>query len=110
MPDWIVKYWVEWLFGIIMAAFGLALKLISKKLKHAQAENEALKEGMKAILRDRLTQSHDYYIEKGECPLHALDNMMSMYNAYHTLGGNGAVTQMMEEIRKLPTGTNNRIN
>ena len=25
MPEWIVKYWIEWLFGLVIAGLGLIL-------------------------------------------------------------------------------------
>ena len=31
------------------------------------------------------------------------DNLLSMYKQYHNLGGNGTVTQLVEELQKLPT-------
>jgi Zn/Cd-binding protein ZinT len=36
-------------------------------------------------------------------PLYARENVLEMYNAYHALGGNGAITKLMEEMENLPT-------
>ena len=40
LPDWITKYWVEWIFGIIATALTVIVKRISGRLKKAQAENK----------------------------------------------------------------------
>ena len=55
MPvDWIIKYWAEWLFGLIAAALAAAYRSLSKRVKAREAESAAIKEGVLAILHDRL--------------------------------------------------------
>ena len=33
-----------------------------------------------------------------------MENILDSYGAYHALGGNGTITKMVEELKKLPTG------
>lgn len=55
MPvDWIIKYWAEWLFGSIAAALAAAYRSLSRRVKTREAESVAVKEGVLAILHDRL--------------------------------------------------------
>ena len=66
-----------------------------------KSENEAIREGMQAILRDRIIQMYTHCEEKKEVPLYAMENMTHMYSAYHTLGGNGAITAIYEKFKKI---------
>lgn len=77
-------------------------ELVRIKEEHERkAENEAIREGMQAILRDRIIQMYIHCEEKKDVPLYAMENMTHMYNAYHTLGGNGAISAIFEKFKKL---------
>lgn len=41
MPEWIAKYWVEWLFGVIAALVATVYTRLTKRLKAEQAKNKA---------------------------------------------------------------------
>ena len=32
-----------------------------------------------------------------------MENVLESYAAYHSLGGNGTITKMVEELKQLPT-------
>lgn len=67
-------------------------------------EGKAMRDGMTAILRDRIIQAHNHYVEeRGWCPISVKQSIALMYKAYHALGGNGLVTQMYEALMELPT-------
>jgi len=97
--DYIIKYWLEFAFGLIVAGMGFVYRKIDCKLQ----EQEALKMGMQALLRDRIIQAFNYHIEKGYCHIHDKDNINNLYNQYHVLGGNGIVDDMFRKICELPT-------
>ena len=97
MTNFIIEYWLEDLFGLALAGLSFCYKQLLKKYK----EQEAIKEGLVAILHDRLFQSCMYFIEKGEIPLSALKNIERMYEAYHNLGGNGTGTELYERVKEL---------
>ncbi len=62
------------------------------------AKVDALEFGVQSILRDRMTQMHRYYKEKGKpIPLQEVDSFEQMYEAYKKLGGNGYI----DDIRKV---------
>ena len=65
-------------------------------------EMEALKEGMCAMLRIKLIEQHDKWMERGTIPFYALENWAKMFSIYKKLGGNGVVDQMSKEIKSLP--------
>lgn len=102
MPEWIVKYWVQWLFGIIAGTLGLGYKRLSAKVKAQEEERKAIKAGMLAILHDRLYQACTYYINHGSIDTAGLKNLEYIYNAYHSLGGNGTGTELYNRAKALP--------
>ena len=101
MPEWIVKYWVQWLFGLIAAALGLAYKRLAEKVKAQEDERKAIKAGMLAILHDRLYQACTFYIGQGSIDTAGLKNLEYIYNAYHALGGNGTGTELYNRAKAL---------
>lgn len=103
MKEWLLRYWLEVIFGIIIAGLGCCFKALQSKFKGANAEQEAIKLGIQALLRDRIIQSYNKHIEIGYMPIYALENVEAMYVQYHNLGGNGTITKLMTTIRDLPT-------
>lgn len=55
-----------------------------------------------SMARCILIRECNHYLRKGYAPLYALDSVTEMYDAYHELGGNGAVTGIYQEFLRLP--------
>lgn len=108
MKDWLYKYWIEAVFGGITAGLGWVCKILAKKINKQAADQKALKEGTQALLRNEIIRVYERYINQRWMPLYARENVLSMYSAYHALGGNGAVTQLMEELKALPSNKEDR--
>lgn len=99
MAQFAAEYGVQALFGLlssVVAALWTALVVWHRK-------QLALENGVQALLRDRIIQSCEHYLDKGTVPVYGMENIDQMYSAYHTLGGNGAVTKLVGEARHLPT-------
>lgn len=101
MIEFIVKYWIEFAFGLAIASLSACYKHLKKKLEKKNDENDALKDGIIALLHDRLFQSGMYFLSKGEINVSELDNIRDMYEAYHRLGGNGTGTEIFERVQEL---------
>lgn len=113
MPEWIVKYWIEWLFGLVIAGLGLIVKGLSGKLKkerlareelakQAEEENKALKNGMKSLLRRQILADCETALKAGFCDATTKGTISAMYSAYHGLGGNDVVTGVKDQVMDLP--------
>lgn len=113
MPEWVVKYWVEWAFGLVVAGIGFVAKHLSGRIKkerearealakQAAAETAALKEGMKSLLRRQILADCKEAVIIGYCDETSRDTITAMYDAYHGLGGNGSVTDAYNSMRALP--------
>ena len=64
---------------------------------------QSTQDGMKCLLRAEIIRDHSHYMDKGYIPIYAMENVLESYTAYHALGGNGTITKMVEELKKLPT-------
>lgn len=103
MQEWILKYWIQVLFGLIVTGLVAGYKKLSSNITTKFKEQEAIKLGIQALLRDRIIQSYNHYQEKGYCPIYAMENVDELYIQYHALGGNGTVTELMDRLKDLPT-------
>lgn len=70
-------------------------------LKQQKRDRDANSKGTMLLLRVQLIEYHDKYMRLGEIPSYAYDNFIEMYDAYHSLGGNGMVTKMKKEIEEI---------
>lgn len=102
MLEWIVKYWLEVLFGLIVAGLGWTIKSLHKKLKEEKQlredENKALKDGMKSLLRRQILIDCEKAQAAGWCDSTTKGTISSMYEAYHALGGNDVVTAAVHQV------------
>jgi Cdc6-like AAA superfamily ATPase len=71
-------------------------------LKTQKKDRDANSKGTMLLLRVQLIEYHEKWTERGYITKHGLENFLEMYKAYHELGGNGMVTKLLEEIKKLP--------
>lgn len=99
MVEFILKYWIEFLFGLIISGMGV----IGKILYSQYLKNKAIGKGVEALLRNGIVQTYNKWSEKEYCPIYARENAIRMYEPYHTLGGNDVATDLIEDLKKLPT-------
>lgn len=68
-------------------------------LVREKATNEALR----ALCRDRILQGYNrYYRQQGGVSTADLESMTKLYDAYHSLGGNGTISAVYDKICSLP--------
>ena len=103
MKEFIIKYWIEVLFSMIIGLLGYCTRNISRLLKSEMADQKSIRLGVQAMLRDRLIQSYNFHMKIGFCEIHDRDNVINMYEQYHNLGANGVVDKLKDEILDLPT-------
>ena len=100
--QYIAVHWVEWLFAAVSALLALGYRQMAKQLKAERERNQALQDGMQALLRDRIIQAYNHYQDKGFCPIYGKENVKRMYDAYHVLGGNDVATELKDKLLKMP--------
>ena len=98
---------------IITAVFGFISSMLAYLLQQSHKENKRLKEeqqkratalenGVVCILRKNLMDEHETWMAKKQITPKALESNLLMYKAYKSLGGNGMIDHMEEEIQELP--------
>lgn len=102
MPEWVTKYWLEWLFGVAIAILTALWRSVSAKLKQQQVENDALRNGMRSLLRSQIEGDCERALRDGYCGTRLRDSINDLYSSYHALGGNGTVTGIVEQVMHLP--------
>lgn len=96
--------WIS-LFGIpaiILAIFQFAYRKLIAKVKATNTEDEAIKKGLQAMLRDRLYQLYRYCKNNGKASHFDRENFNNMYVQYHALGANGVMDNVHDKFFKLP--------
>lgn len=101
MLEWIEKYWLQELFGLMIAALGVAIKRLSNKIKKSKEQEAAEKEALLSLLDDSMGTLSDRCKERGYATREEARRYERMYQAYHGLGGNGAVTNEHAQFMKL---------
>ena len=90
---------------IILQTYTIALPIILGYivwlLKNQKKSRDANSRGTMLLLRVQLIEYHDKYMAMGHIPSYAYENICEMYQAYHSLGGNGMITHMYEDVKKL---------
>lgn len=81
---------------------GAAVGFLWKKLIDMVKEQKHLRDGVLAMLHDRLYQSCTYYIKMGCIDTGSLDNVGTIYRAYHGLKGNETGTNLYKRVCALP--------
>lgn len=96
------SHWLEWLFTAVLAVLSWLFKLMRDQLKQEQAKNEAIAEGVQALLRESIVTSYNKHLDRGFCPIYAKESIKKVYKAYHNLGGNDVATSLYKKVLEMP--------
>lgn len=101
--EWITKYWVEWVFGVISAILIGLFNSLRIKIKGEKSEQDAIKAGLQALLRAQMVSYYNRYSEKGCAPIYARDAFEACWVQYEALGKNGVMSDLHNKFMALPT-------
>lgn len=108
LPEWVGKYWIEWLFGLIIAALGAGYARLAKKLKKERAKNQAIENGLKGILRLQIIDTYDKCVANDrKISINRKDAICDVYRSYVALcesqdDVDDTVKQIYEELVHMP--------
>ena len=102
MWEFIVKYWLEVLFGLIVTGLTAAYGSLAKRVKATKTTDQAIADGMRCLLMYQLRAEGEKHINAGSCSVDDKREFERAYNAYHTLGGNGTITSLKDQVLALP--------
>jgi hypothetical protein len=103
MKEWVIRYWLQVGFGLLTAFVIACFKILSRKIGKKIDEQEAIKMGVQALLRDRIIQTYNHYMDRGYCPIYARENIDGLTKEYYNLHGNGIVHKLVDKLLELPT-------
>ena len=98
MIEFVIKYWLEFVFTGAIAIMGYIIKKLKKRMKEQERKNTAIENGVQALLRNELIRRYREYEEKGEVSIIDKENIEHMFEEYKNLGGNGTVAKMYEDM------------
>ena len=109
MEEFIVKYWLEFLFSLIIGIIGYFVKKIkkkqeeqAKKQEEQEKKNKAIENGVQALLRNELIKNFRIHKANGEITLLDKENMEHLFEQYFALGGNGMMHDVYKEFQEIP--------
>ena len=102
-------YFVTALCGAMIAAIvhlwrkvGEIRKREIAKEKREEEQNEAMRDALRAMLRDRIFQACRYHMGRGFITPGDLEVLDAMNESYHKLNGNGIAAKAMHQVHALP--------
>ena len=105
-----MEYIITILTSVASAMLVFVLQSVMKenhRLKQAEKQLEAdrmkaLEAGVVCLLRKELIADFEKWMDKGYITQTSLEHGLLMFKAYKSLGGNGMIDHMKEEIEELP--------
>lgn len=86
-----------------MAALISKTKVSKKEKEAAEIEKKTIKEGLQALLRDRLYSLYEKANVSRVVALHEKDNFNNLYKYYEILGENGVMDDIKEDYMSFET-------
>lgn len=87
---------------VINIIAGAIISYLFALYRAKKKENNALKAGLQALLRDRIIQAYNHYVQdKGWIPIYAKESIDACYRSYEALGDNGVIDNLMQQINEL---------
>lgn len=103
MNNFIITIIITSTISSVTSAIVASLLTLSKaKVKKEQQLLKAFSQGIRALLWQELNNIHKYATKQQGLTPDERHNLENIYNAYHTLGGNGTGTKIYNEIEDLP--------
>lgn len=94
-------YQILSIMGVPSLIVSLILYIIAM-IKSRRNSNELIRDGILAILHNKIYTLGKQHIENGEITVQDFDEFEHLYTAYHNLGGNGTGTEVFNRVKALP--------
>jgi len=107
MWDFVLKYWLEVLFGVVVAGLSAAYARLAAKFRKEKAKNKAIEQGLRGILRIQILDTYEKCVADGNhISVSRKDAVVSIYQSYTALGDgqpDDTIKTMYEAIVKMTT-------
>jgi hypothetical protein len=102
VQDW-AKALISSVAAVVVGAIAGAIKHLYSRQKAQAARQEAVEEGLQALLHDRIFSVYAECKAKKYASVEDMRNLEYLYRPYHNLGGNGTGTELYERVKSMPT-------
>ena len=103
MLEQIIVYLITTGLGIALGVVTSKLKKTKEKDENEKKKNEAIELGVQALLRNEIIRRYRVFETKGEISILDQEDLDEMFEQYKNLGGNGTVKKMMNDLYELKT-------
>lgn len=103
MPVWITEYWIEWVFGVIAALLLGMYRSLAAKVKKQREANNAILNGVVAILQRDIMADCEDCIAQNLCPVTRKSAIWKMYQCYDVLQEDAVLKNLVNRTMDLPT-------
>ena len=87
------------------SALAAVVGAVAAQTRRRSTREEALEQGLRALMRAQLIELHEKYVAEGrQCSVDIKEQATSIYQAYHSLGGNGTGTHLYNELMEAHVG------
>lgn len=101
MLEFILEYWIQFLFGLIVSFLCF---LYRKIIYHYRIVNYT-KNGVKVLLKGEIIRRYQEYKKLDCISIFDREIINDLYQEYKNLGGNGMIQDMIENISDIPLET-----
>lgn len=98
MISFIIEYWLQFIFGIIISLIITIYKRINKHYLKINTIQDALK----TLLKSRIISEYDRIIKNKCISIFDKEIINDLYNEYTKLGGNGVIKDIIKKLNNLP--------
>lgn len=98
MLNFIIQYWIQILFGLIISCFTYFLRMISKYKKKLDATNE----GIVVILKIKIVEQYNLYMQKKHITVEEKEVLIDMFNVYKKFECCDVIADLMAKIDSIP--------
>ena len=103
MTEVLIELVENLVFPMVIPVLSWACGWLVRGHRKEEERDRAVEAGLRTLLRAELLEIHARYVPLGSIPLASMEEVERIYQAYHSLGGNGTGTKIYEEIKALPT-------
>ena len=103
MLEQVILYLITTILGMALGIVTSKLKKNKEKDEKEKKKDEAIELGVQALLRNEIIRRYREFESKGEISILDQENLDEMFEQYKNLGGNGTVKKMMNDLYELKT-------
>lgn len=100
MIDFIIEYWLQFIFGIIITLIISMYKRINKHYKTIKT----IKDGLKTLLKSKIISEYNRISKNNYISVFEKEIINELYTEYTLLGGNGVIKDIVLKINNLKIG------